>query len=196
MENKKQAYIFIGRSGCGKGTQAKLLIENLKKEGRKVFALETGNKFREFTQGEKYSNQLSRKIAETGGLQPDFLAILMWASAMTDSVSGDEDFVIDGSPRKMAEAIVLDSVFKFYGFIKPVIVFLNVSRQWSEDRLLGRGRNDDDADEIKKRLDWFDTDVMPVLEWYKNNENYNFVEINGEQTIEEVYREIIKKLDA
>ena len=190
----KNAYIFIGRSGCGKGTQAELLIEYLKKNGRKIFSLETGDKFREFVRGDTYSRRLSAEIGPKGGLQPEFLAILMWATAMTNSVKGGESFVIDGAPRKMAEATVLDSALKFYGFEKPILVFMNVSRKWSEERLAGRGRSDDDINEVKKRLDWYDADVAPVVEWYKNNAEYQFLDINGEQTVEEVHREIINEL--
>ncbi len=47
---------------------------------------------------------------------------------------------------------------------------------------------------IKKRLDWFDTDVQPVIDWFKSNDFYNFLDINGEQTIEEVHQEIMEKI--
>jgi adenylate kinase len=194
MENNKQTYIFIGRSGCGKGTQAELLIKSLTENGRKIFNLETGKKFREFVKGDSYSSKLSNEIGERGGLQPEFLAVLMWASSMVDKVQGDEDFVLDGTPRKMAEAKTLDSALDFYGFEKPIVVFVNVSRKWAEERLLGRGRSDDDTEEIKKRLDWYETEVAPVVEWYKGNGSYKFLDINGEQTIEEVHQEIMEKI--
>ncbi|MCG2694656.1 hypothetical protein L6261_01050, partial [Candidatus Parcubacteria bacterium] len=67
-------------------------------------------------------------------------------------------------------------------------------REWSTERLLGRGRSDDDAEQIKKRLDWFDKDVIPAIEYLKNDPLYNFVDINGEQTIEQVQAEIIEKI--
>jgi adenylate kinase len=190
----KQAYIFIGRSGCGKGTQANLLKDFLTKQGKTFFNLETGSKFREFVKKDSYSGQLASKIGEVGGLQPEFLAVLMWGSSMVDQVKGNEDFVLDGAPRKMTEAKVLDSALRFYEFEKPIIVFVNVSRKWSEDRLLGRGRVDDDTEEIKKRLDWFDTDVQPVVDWFKDDDFYNFLDINGEQTVEEVHQEIMEKI--
>jgi adenylate kinase len=190
----KQAYIFIGRSGCGKGTQANLLKDFLTKQGKTFFNLETGDKFREFVKGDSYSSQLANKIGKTGGLQPEFLATLMWASSMVDQVKGGEDFVLDGTPRKMTEAKILDSALRFYEFKKPIVVFVNVSRKWSEDRLLGRGRADDDTEEIEKRLNWFDTDVQPVIDWYKGEDSYNFLDINGEQTIEEVHQEIMDKI--
>ena len=56
-----QTFIFIGRSGCGKGTQAELLQKRVKEKDQssEIFYLETGAYFREFLRGEKYSNKLS-----------------------------------------------------------------------------------------------------------------------------------------
>ena len=56
------------------------------------------------------------------------------------------------------------------------------------------GREDDVIDKINRRQDWFDTDVMPVLEFYKNHKDYEFLDINGDQTIEEVHSEIMSNL--
>ncbi len=190
----KQAYIFIGRSGCGKGTQVKLLIEELKKQGKEVFNLEMGNKFREFIKGESYSSKLAKEIGDRGGLQPEFLAVSIWAKTITDNLKGGDTMVLDGVARKILEAKLLDTIFGFLGYKRPVVIFMNVSRKWSEDRMLGRGRSDDDAQEIKRRLDWYETDVEPVIEWYRGNPEYNFLDINGEQTIEEVHQEIMDKI--
>jgi adenylate kinase family enzyme len=89
----------------------------------------------------------------------------------------------------------MDTAFNFYGRKNIFVVHLNVSRKWSEDRLLGRGRMDDvDLTKVKKRLDWFEEDVVPAIEFFKVNPNYNYIDVNGEQTIEEVYAEMIEKI--
>ncbi|MBU1046747.1 nucleoside monophosphate kinase [Patescibacteria group bacterium] len=194
MEDKKQAYIFIGRSGCGKGTQAELLIKYLKEQGRKVFDLQTGDKFREFVKGNGYTNKLANEINEKGGLQPMFLVLSLWATAMIENLKGDEDLVLDGMPRKKDQADVLHSVFDFYSYGKPKVIYINVPREWAEEKLLARGRGDDEVEKIKNRQDWFDTDVVPVLEFYKNHEGYEFFDINGVQSIEEVHNEIMNKI--
>jgi len=195
MENKKQAYIIIGRSGCGKGTQAELLINNLKNDlNRKVFDLQTGDKFRTFVKGEGYTNKLAKEIGDRGELQPMFLVLSLWASALIENLEGDEDLVLDGMPRKKDQADVLHSVFDFYGYGKPKVVYINVSREWAEEKLLARGRGDDEAEKIKRRQDWFDTDVIPVLDFYKNHADYEFLDINGDQSIEDVHQEIMNKL--
>jgi len=42
------------------------------------------------------------------------------------------------------------------------------------------------------RLDWFDNEVMKVIEHYKSQGK--LVEVNGEQAPEETHKEILKKL--
>lgn len=191
----KQAYIFVGRSGCGKGTQAELLIDYLKNNSQnEVFYLQTGEEFRKFMKEEGYSNDLAREVGSQGKLQPMFLTVMLWAKALIEKLKGGEILVFDGTPRKKDEADILESVFDFYGYKNPKVIYVNVSRQWAEERLLSRGRSDDKLEKIKTRQDWFDTDVMAVLDYYQNNKDYVFLEINGEQTIEEVHQEILSKL--
>jgi len=188
-------YIFIGRSGCGKGTQAELLKKYLEKKGEVVFYLESGAKFRDFVSQSGYTAQLSNTIMKKGELQPAFLAIHIWSHLMIEQMDEKKHLMIDGTPRKLAEAKILDEAFKFYGRKDMKIIYVNVSDAWSIARLEGRGRADDKSlAEVKKRLAWFNTDVIPALDFYKNNSDYDYLDINGEQTIEQVQAEILTKL--
>jgi adenylate kinase family enzyme len=192
-----QTIFFIGRSGSGKGTQVELLLKYLNEHdsGRKVFHIETGALIREFIKDpDNHSSQLASAIYGAGGLMPEFLTTWIWSSHFIREFSGAEHIVIDGTPRKRAEANILDSAFKFYNRKKPSPIYINVSREWSEDRLKARHRADDDSKEVKKRLDWFETEVTKTIDFYRGNPDYNFVEVNGEGTIEEVHKEIIEKL--
>ena len=190
-------YIFIGRSGCGKGTQAKLLSEYIKKndpKNRSIFYMESGEKFREFISSSGYTAKLAKKIAEQGGLQPAFLAVHLWSHLMIEQMDQDKHVIIDGTPRKLEEAKILGEGLAFYGR-KPVVIFMNVSRAWAEDKLTKRDRTDDKTKkEIKKRLDWFESDVAPTVEYLKKSPLYKFIEINGEPRIEEVHAQILAKL--
>ena len=189
-------FIFIGRSGCGKGTQAGLLQEELKAKygDNPIFYLETGQRFRDFIQQDNYSSSISKKIYESIEPQPSFLAIWMWSHLLVDNLKGNEHLVIDGTPRSYSDALVLTSAMKFYGR-KAHVIYLNVSRKWSEDRLMGRGRADDvKPEDIKKRMDWFDKDVMPAVEYFKYNSDFKFIDINGERTIDEIHTELMSRL--
>jgi adenylate kinase family enzyme len=191
-------FLFIGRSGCGKGTQARLLQEYLQAhdpEKKKIFYLETGNRFREFIAGGSYSGKLSGDINKTGGLQPEFLAVWNWADLLVTTMEGGEHLIMDGTPRKLDEARVLDSGFTFYKRSKPFVIFLDVSRQFSEKRLRERGRQDDKVEAfIQNRLDWFETDVLPAIRYYWKNPGYTLLQIQGEQSIEKVHGDIIEQL--
>ncbi len=194
--DKKQTFIFIGRSGCGKGTQIDLLSEKLKEKTPDIGInyISTGQDLRKFWEGDTYTHKLSKEIVEAGSLQPEFLVTYLWGKDLVEDMTGNEHLILDGTPRRLNEAEMLDSAIKFYQRENPTVIYMNVSREWSTDRLLGRGRHDDDKEQIKKRLDWFDADVMPAVEYLKNNSTYSFLDINGEQTIEEVHQEIMEKI--
>lgn len=194
----KETYIFIGRSGCGKGTQSKLLIDYLNKlevgtsQPRSVLYMETGERFRTFIAGSSYSSALSKTLMEKSERQPAFLAVWTWADILVDAMTGNEILVFDGTPRSLVEAEALDTAMDFYGIDKRYVIHLDVSRDWSERHLLSRGRDDDNKEDILKRLDWFDRDVLPAVEFYRNHNNYQVLDINGEQGIELVAGDIIK----
>lgn len=191
--------IFIGRSGCGKGTQAELLkdrIHKLDTEKRPILYIETGDRFRKFIRGEEYSQKLSRELYENDERQPDFLACYMWGGMLIEELEPNMHLVFDGAPRAHSEALLLTTALKFYKREKPTVVYLNVSRKWAEERLLSRGRADDRTlAKINKRLDWFELDVWPAVEYFKSNSLYRFIEINGEQPIEKVHQDILNKYE-
>lgn len=190
------AFIFIGRSGCGKGTQADLLKAKLAEKGdMPIFYIETGDMFRNFITGNGLSNTLSREIYEKDVRQPDFLACYMWSTFLVNDLKEPSHVIFDGTPRSILEAKLLETALLFYKFSKIHIIHLNVSRAWSEKHLLSRGRSDDATlAKIDTRLNWFETDVVPAIEYFKNSE-HDYVEIDGEQTIEEVHSSINKALN-
>jgi adenylate kinase len=191
---KPHTYIFIGRSGAGKGTQINLLIEKLRSAEHPVLHIETGKVFRELIESDTCAAQISKEIARTGGLQPSFLSVWIWSDLLVKNFTGKEHLLFDGMPRRMSEAKILETALKFYGVENPTVIYLDVSRDWAMDRLNARGRNDDGKDSIEQRMKWFDKDVVDTIEYMKHNTYYTFLDINGEQTIEGVQDEINKKL--
>lgn len=191
-----KSFIFIGRSGCGKGTQAKLLSDYLKKidPEKDILYIQTGAEFREFIKGHSHTQKLSKEIYDKGGLQPEFLAVSMWLNVLVNKYHGNEYLIFDGTPRKYHEAGTLDSIFSFYGLDKPYVMNVEISKEESMKRLLARKRIDDTEEEIKKRLEWYETDVVPAVNFYRNNPNYHFFEINGERSSEDIHKDIISKI--
>jgi adenylate kinase len=194
-----QTVIFIGRSGCGKGTQAGLFKDWLHKQDKdkqQILYVETGVKFRHFIEGDSFSSKLSKYDYETDKRQPDFLACLMWGNMLVEELEENMHLVFDGAPRSLPEAELITTAFEFYKRNKPTIIHLDVSREWSEERLLARGRLDDKTlSKIMKRLNWFDADVSPAIEYFKKTPLYNYIRINGEQPIEKVFKDILENYD-
>lgn len=195
-KSNKKAFIFIGRSGSGKGTQAKLLADFLKVgsgEGS-VLYIQSGYEFRNFVMGASQTARLSKAINDQGGLQPEFLAVYMWVNMLVKEYTGGEHLIFDGTPRRPHEAGVLHSIFSFYGIEKPCVIYINVSGEWSKKHLLIRGRHDDNEKDINSRLDWFEKEVNPTINFYRNNSAYEFIELNGEQEIKDVFKELTEKV--
>ncbi len=192
-----QTFIFFGRSGSGKGTQASLLKEYLEKTDpkRKALYVETGAKFREFMAKNNYSSGLVKATIDSGRLLPAFLPVWLWTDFFINNLTGAEHMVLDGLSRRVIEGPVLDSAMHFYNRESPFVIVINTSEDWARERLLARGRGDDSAPDINRRLAWYKSDVEPTLEFFKNNSYYKYIEINGEQTIEGVSKELMSKLE-
>jgi adenylate kinase family enzyme len=194
-----RTFIFIGRSGCGKGTQAALLKDHVHKRDhskKPILYIETGDRFRNFIRQDSYTASLSREMYDRDERQPDFLAGYMWASELVESFDKDMHLVFDGAPRSQAEARLLTTAMKFYKREEPTVIYINVSVKWSEQRLLARGRQDDKTlVKIDKRLAWFEEETLPAIDYFRTNNLYKFVEVNGEQPVEKVFDDILQKIE-
>ena len=189
-------FLLLGRSGCGKGTQAKLLIKHLQNNnlGETLYVY-TGERLRNFTEKEKNLAALLAKIKmKAGGLLPSFLAVWLWSGALIEGVEENNNVIMDGSPRTLLEAMMVDDAMEFYGRRNVIPVFLETSEEWSTQRLSDRGRNDDSLKSIKERMAYFEKDVVPVIDYYSGKSKHKLTRINGEQSVEEVHREIIDKI--
>lgn len=192
-----QTVIFVGRSGAGKGVQSGLLQKFLNEKAPEIpiFYVETGQHFRAHVEKIGYTWDRARVVNQSGGRQPDFLAVWVWAHLFVEKFKGNEHIIFDGTPRSFGEAKMLHTAFPFYERTKPTVFFLNISRETAEARLRGRGRPDDlNPDAVARRLSWYENDVVPAIEFYRNEPSYNFVEIDGEQAPEKVHQDIVKLL--
>jgi adenylate kinase family enzyme len=196
---KPKTYIMIGRSGSGKGTQTKLLKEYTEKQDpeTEILHIESGDEFRDFLRRDAYASKLAKGIITEGKLQPAFLAVWVWADSLIKYLDDKKHIILDGTPRKLSEALVLNEALSFYGRENVNVIYINVSTDWATDKLMSRksDRTDDTREGIKKRQGWFDTDTMQAIDFYRDDSGYNFFEINGEQAVEEVHNEIVENLE-
>lgn len=192
IASKKFKFIvLLGKSGSGKGTQADLLV---KRFGLKH--LSTGTILRRRCEKKDFLGGKLKKILQRGGLVPTPLVFHLWLHAL-ETFRKDKTckgVVMEGSPRKLYEAWMLKETLDFYNWGDDVRVFhIAISDKEALKRLLKRGRPiDDQIKAIKSRLLWFKKEVMPAISFYKKGRV--LFEINGEQTIENVHKEILRKL--
>ncbi len=189
-------YLFIGQSGAGKGTQIALLQEALLKKDptTKFFAIETGDKFREFATSTTYTAHLTRELMEHGKLPPAFLGVHMWAHELMESYDGSTTIFVDGTPRVAEEVPLLLSAAQLYNWVIDVI-YLQTSDEWAYARIKDRGRTDDQHEHaIMSRIEWFHTSVEPAIELLKTSSLVRFHGIHGEQTIEHVHNDVCQEL--
>lgn len=194
---KKQTFMFFGRSGSGKGTQVELLKKYLKEKDteKNLFSFSTGDGFREFFKKNTYASNLAKDITGNGKLQPLFLTISIWGNAFLDNLKSNDHIFMDGYPRRRLEAEILNEALNFLGREMVVIINFDVSREVSKQRMLGRMREDDTEENIETRLNWYDNEVVPTIDYLKTLPNYFYFEIDGERSIDEIHKDIINKIN-
>ncbi len=177
--------ILIGIQGSGKSTQGNLLSEKLG-----VPYLSTGHIFRELA---KERTPLGRYIKETmtaGYLIPDGKTNEI-VSEYLSRPEYEKGYIMDGYPRTLAQA----KSFK-NGIDK--VIYLEVSDKEALWRLSfrngenGEVREDETLAAIRKRIELFHKFTKPVLEHYRKKGK--LVTIDGEQSIEKIHKEIMKKI--
>ncbi len=193
---KRLGFMFIGLSGSGKGTQANLLKAYLRKRDgeNSVITVYAGENFRKLMKGDCYTAKLSKGLTESGKLSPGFLAVWAWSSVLVDIMEENKHLIMDGSPRRLMEAKLIDEAMEFYDLEKVYPIFLDIGFESAKERLLGRGRADDNEESIKERFDYYRRDVVPVAEYFRNESKNRLVEINGEQSVEMIHKDIIDKI--
>lgn len=191
MDYAGATFVFIGRSGCGKGTQAALLKKYLEEQGCKTLSLGTGDFARRRAEKDTLTGHWIRDILAAGGFFPSWLASsLMLEMIEPELTSLEQVLLLDGSPRRLSEAQVLD---EFTNHLKrpPVRpICLDISEEESRRRLIARARGDDTTDAITNRMAWFATEVVPVLNYYGDR----LITVSGEGDINDISAKIIASL--
>ena len=182
----KSIYIvFFGPPGCGKGTQAKKIADELG-----LLQLSTGELFRKHL-GEKTPLGIkAQEYMSKGELVPDDITISMVRERLQqpDAQAGA---IFDGFPRTGAQAQALDKLLnELNGKINRVIDFelpIEISRQ----RLLGRqeGRADDRPEVIEKRLQDHKAVETSVMPHYRTQPGL-IKSVDATRSIDEIYQDV------
>ncbi len=189
--------LFLGPQGSGKGTHVDLLSKELAglDPNRAIVSFEAGKHLRELAAGENYTSLLARERMGKGELLPLFLSTRAFSDYLIHSMEKDVHLFIDGFPRTADQLPVFDSAMQFYGRTAPKVISITISDEEAMRRLMVRKRADDTEEGIKKRLTWTRQQSGAIHEWFRANSMYQFIEINGDQSIEAVHKDILAALN-
>lgn len=183
--------VIFGAPGSGKGTQSDLLVQ---KYGFKHIS--TGDVLRtEIKNGTELGNT-AKSFIDKGQLIPDSLMIDILA-ATYDSLCPCEGVIFDGFPRTIPQAEVLKQMLADRGSEVSGMLELDVPEEMLMERLINRGktsgRADDNAETIKKRLDVYNSQTAPLIEWYEKEGKRNA--IKGYGPLEEINAALCAVID-
>ena len=188
--------IFVGPQGSGKGTQIEKLYKIISEKGpRGIVDIQTGRRFRALAA--KHETFAERKVATTldsGELQPDFLTHILWGQAMLDQLDEKSHLLIDGFPRTVTQAQVLEEAFDFFDRESIHVINLDTPEDVVRARMVERARDDDTTESIETRLRWYREDTLPVLDYYRVRPDTTVHDLDGTDTIEGVHQQIVKAL--
>ncbi len=165
--------VLLGAPGAGKGTQASAVAEHFG-----VPSISTGEIFRaEADRGTPLGQRLA-PLLSSGELVPEDIAVAVVRErlAATDTADG---FVLDGFPRSVGQAQALDALLAADGHALDAVIDLVVDRNEVLRRLAGRGRPDDHPDTVATRLDAYETENGPLIDFYRAGNRLAEVEAAG-----------------
>lgn len=174
--------ILIGIQGSGKSTQGNLLSEKLS-----IPYLSTGHIFRILAKEKTKLGRYIKEVMNAGYLIPDKKTLKIVSDYLKRS-EYKNGYIMDGFPRTIAQ------VKSFRNGIDKV-VYLKVPDKealWRLSYRNGDDREDETLAAIRKRIELYHKLTDPVLDYYRKKEV--LVEVDGERPIEEIHKDIVKKI--
>ena len=205
--------ILLGAPGAGKGTQAEMLMQQLR-----IPTISTGNMLREAMANGTALGKQVKQLMDGGSLVPDdvIMSIIAERVAMSDCANG---YILDGVPRTLAQAQAMDAS----GIRIDHVVSIEIDDSVIEGRMTGRRvcskcgasyhvvanpprtedicdqceselviRKDDAPETVRHRLQVYHTTTEVLKDYYQKQGKLCCV--NGQQSIEDVNQDILRVL--
>lgn len=170
--------IFLGPPGAGKGTQAQILSKEYH-----IPHISTGDILRAAVAQQTPLGKLAKDYMDRGELVPDSLILDLIEDRLSyeDTAKG---WILDGFPRNVNQAAFLDELLAKLNQTADCVLNLKVADEILVTRLLARHRKDDNEETIRRRLEIYHQDTVPVIDFYTAKGNLKT--INGELSMAEV----------
>ncbi|KAJ5127407.1 hypothetical protein N7448_008186 [Penicillium atrosanguineum] len=195
--NDVTVVFFLGGPGSGKGTQSANLVRDYG-----FVHLSAGDLLRaeQIREGSQYGKMIKEYITE-GKIVPMEVTVALLSNAMADMLATSPPpagtkarFLIDGFPRKLDQAVFFEATV----CPSELVLFLDCPEEVMEKRLLKRGetsgRDDDNAESIRKRFRTFVETSMPVVDDFEKKGKVVKVQATG--SVDDVFAQVKTGIEA
>ena len=211
-------FIILGRQGAGKGTQCVRLSRHYV-----VPHISTGDMLRVAVRERTELGLAAREIMDAGGLVGDDIMIGIVDERLKRDDARSRGYILDGFPRTVKQAEALFDITEGLNKPLDVVIDLDVPRELVLQRITARRvcrdcgtnyiagpterrpwicdvcggdvvqRDDDTPDAINQRLDLYETQTAPLIEYYDEREM--LVVIDGVGHPDEVLGRLVAAID-
>ena len=203
--------VLLGAPGAGKGTQAQRLVADYG-----VAHISTGELLRAAVKAQSELGVAAKKYMDAGELVPDQLVIDLVKERLAAD-DAQKGFILDGFPRNTTQAVTLDTELAAMGRELDGALLVDVPAEVIIDRLSSRRtcrdcgytagpdttvcpscagemyqRDDDKPETIKNRLDVYEKNTSPLVEYYRGQGILKVVD--GNRDIDLVYTDVKAEL--
>lgn len=152
--------VLLGKQGSGKGTQGERLARQFSMQH-----LSTGQLFRDSAAAGVAVGLEAKAFMDRGELVPDELVVAVVEERFQNPAEVEPGFVLDGFPRTEHQALELDRILVAQPL--DVVIDIDVPTDVAVERMRSRGREDDTEESIRRRLELYDAETLPLTEFYR-----------------------------
>lgn len=185
---KNLRLVILGRQGSGKGTQCLRLSELYR-----TIHISTGDMLRAAVETQTELGKKAKIIMDAGDLVPDEIINGIVAERIEMNDVLESGFILDGYPRTSAQAEALEGELLSSGLSLDLAINLEVPVDEVTQRMLDRSRADDTEEAIQRRLEIYENETAPLLEWFE--ERNNLIVVDGLGTEDVVFSRLQNVID-
>lgn len=178
--------IILGAPGAGKGTQSAEIIKQFELQH-----LSTGDMLRAEIAAGTELGIAAKTVMDKGELVSDDIILGMVETQIKNS---DKGMLFDGFPRTTVQAEGLDKLLQSLNSEISHVVLLDVDNEEIVERMLARGREDDNEETIRNRLTVFDNQTAPLIDYYREQDK--LATVLGSGSVDDIFARINKVLSA